>query len=489
VKEAIAERIANSRRLADTQDKVLTVEELLKNASFQELRDFVVRQAKYNTDLTNAIRLEFAHKLTAENEDEDINPYSSIILEIMEDLELDYDDYYGEADIDLDDLDQWIEKARNYVEQHNYQEAVLICKACIEELAEWVQTTDTDIADYIDISYYQSVPFDILEKVVASPNADSKELYDYCLSEMNKDKYIKTIPFERFNDLLAILSAQVNADDFIAMQDSLLAKVADNSSHEAEKILQRKIIFYKNTQQPEKVNALLEKNIQIENFRYQVVEKLYAEQRFTEAKRLIEDFIQEKRDTGRDYAGRWNELLLEIAQKENDIPNIRTLAFSFIQRHFDKKYFDIYKSSFTSDEWSLAMENLLQHYDKNSRDVDYHNYKMHSFSSSAADVLIVENAAERLLKYVEKNLSAERIEKYYPIFVDLYPEKTLELFEKAITDYAIQNIGRTHYEYIAKLLGKIRRIKNGNKIVSKIISNLRAKYKNRRVLMEILSGV
>jgi hypothetical protein len=494
VEEAIAERIANSRRLADTQDGMLTVEELVKNASLQELRDFVVRQAKYNADLTNAVKLEFAHKLTDGNEDEDTNPYSSIISEMMENMELNnslyHNDYYESDNTEFDDLEQWLEKARNYVEQNNCREAVLICKACIEELTEWMRNTDTDIANYIDIDYYLSFSLEILERAAASPDVDTKELYDYCLSEMNKDKYSRTLTFDRFNDLLAILAAELNADEFIALQDSLLAKVEDRSSRDAERILQREIIFYKGTQQPEKIDALIESNVQIENFRYQIVEKLYAGQRFTEAKNLIEDFIQEKRDTGRDYDGRWDKLLLEIAMLENDIPKIRTVAFSFIKRNFDQKYFDIYKSSFTPDEWSSAMENLLQHYETNSRDFDYRNPdRANKFSSSAASVLIAENAAERLLNYVEKNLSAERMERYYPVFVDLYPEKTLELFEKAVNDYAEKHLGRDVYEYIARLLGKIRQIKNGEKTASAMIANYCVKYKKRRLMIEILTRV
>jgi hypothetical protein len=499
VQEAIAERIAHSQHLADTQDKSLTVEDLLTNVSLQELRDFVVRQAKYNTDLTNAVKLEFAHKLTGANsgdkeneDDEDTNPYSSIIQDIMEDVEFDYPAYdeREEEDFEIDSLHQWFDKARDYVEQHNYNEVILICKACIEEFAEWMYNTDTDIIEYIDMYDYETTPFEILETAASSHEIDSRKLYDYCLSEMNKDKYSGTTMLRKFNDLLAVVVSKEDSDEFIALQDSLLAKVDDNASREAERILQREINFYNNTQQPEKANALIEKHIQIENFRYQIVTKHLAEQNLEKAKRLIEDFIQEKRDTGRDYLSRWDELLLEIAQKENDIQSIRTIAFSFIKRNFDRKYFDIYKSAFTPEEWSAAMENLLQHYENNSRDFSYFKYggtKTYNFSSSAANLLVVEGATERLLHYVENNLSVDIIEKYYTSFVDLYPEKTIELFRKTIDDYVADNIGRGCYEHVAQLLDKMQKIENGEKTVSKMVAYYRLKYKKRRLMMEILN--
>jgi hypothetical protein len=477
VKEAIAERIAENHRSADAGEKLLTVEELLKNVSLQELRNFIVRQAKYNSDLTNAVRLEFAHRITGETS----NPYSAILRDILKKTDFDYEDYYEyEEGLSLDGLDLWLEKAQAYAEQKNYREAVLICKACIEEFAEWRQNADADadVDDYINESY-QSTPFEVMEKTLASPDVDSKALFEYCLSEMEKDKYSGTEMFDSFNDLLAVLAAQTNPDRFIALQDSLLKKIKDKSSYEAEKILKRKINFYSNTQQPEKADELIEKNIQIENFRYQVAQKRFAEQNLAEAKKLTKDFLLKDPHAGRNYGSRWDELLLEIAQKEKDIPSIRAIAFSFINRNFDKKYFGIYKSTFAPDEWRDALENLLQHYEKDRR----------GFSSAAADVLVAEGAAERLMQYVAKNLSVEIVERYHRAFAASFPEKTLEMFAKVTDEYAAKNIGRTHYEYIARLLQQIRKIKGGDRTAADMISRYRIKYKNRRAMMEILNKV
>jgi hypothetical protein len=490
VKKAITEHIAKRRVSADAKDKMQTTKELLNEVSFQELYDFVIRQAEYNTDLDNALKLEFAHKLTgkltkeSDENEENTNPYSAILRESLEDASLDfepdYDNYYDDYEsLNLDDLDQWLKKAQDYVDEKNYTEALLICKACIEEFAEWLQETDSETTDYIDIDYYETAPFKIMTQIAASPNTDVKKLYDYCLSEMNEDKYSQSV-FDTFNDILAILAVQVNPNEFIALQNSLLKKISDKSSRESEAILQREIKFYNDIQQPEKANILLENNIQIENFRYRVAEKRFAEQKYAEAKKLINDFLSDKR-----HDQRWDELLLQIAQKENDIPTIRTTAFSFINRIFNKKYFDIYKSAFTPDEWCGALENLLLHYEKNSFSHDFHAYNKSCFSDSIANVLVSEGAAERLMQYIEKNLSAERVEKYHSAFVALYPEKTLELFKKTI-DKNAKNTGRGNYEYVFKLLKLMKKIENGDKTVSEMVARYRIEYKNRRLMLEIL---
>jgi hypothetical protein len=493
VKQAIAEHV--SRQSTESQNKTLTIDELLEKVSLQELRNFVIRQAKYNADLTNAVKLEFAHKLTSAKDDVDddednYNPYFKIVREILEDVyfNCDADDYYYRDDyVNLDGLNQWFEKAKVYVEQQNYSEAILICKACIEEFAEWVQDeeTDSDLLEYIDTDYYESAPLKILEAVATSPDVDYKALYDYCLSEMNKDKYSEV--FDSFNDLLGILAAKINADEFIALQDSLLDKIDNKSSSDAERILRRQINFYNNTQQPNKANALIENNIQIENFRYQAVTKRFAEQNFAEAKKLIKDFICNAKLNYRN--DRWYKILLEIAQEENDIPNIQTLAFSFIEHGFDEQYFDVYKSAFTADEWSDALEHLLQHYEKNVPDSDFYNRKIGKYNSNVVEVLIAEEAAERLMLYIEKYLTVEKMEKYHEIFAGLYPEKTLELFKKTVDDYAVKSVNRSHYEYLVKLLMQIREIKNGDKMVADMVSNYRDQYRTRRVMMEYLDRI
>ncbi|MDR1338679.1 MAG: SWIM zinc finger family protein [Prevotellaceae bacterium] len=491
VQNAITERMV--KHSPADKGKTQTTKELLNEVSLQELRDFVVRQAGYNPDLDNAIRLEFAHKLSGklieESDKNGKNPYSAILREGLEEASLDIElncgnDYYeyDEGSLDLDTMDQWLKKARDYVEAKNYAEAILICKACIEEFAKWLKNTDLEIVEYTDFYHYENAPFEIMERIAESPDTDAKQLYDYCLSEMNKDKYSKTA-FDGFNDLLTILAARIRAGEFITLQNNLLEKISDKSSREAEKILQREIRFYNNTQQPEKANTLLEQNIQIENFRYKVAGMRFAEQKYAEAKKLINDCSPKQyRDR------RWDELLLQIAQKENDIPTIRTTAFSFISHSHNQKYFDIYKSAFTSGEWRDALENLLLHYEKNSRDHDFGTSGTSRFSNAAADVLVAEGAADRLIRYIEENLSAERLEKYHSTFAASYPEKTLELFRKVVDGHA-KHTGRNDYEYLLRLLKLMQTIEKGDKTVSEMVSRYRIEYKNRRLMLEILGNL
>jgi hypothetical protein len=268
IEEAISKRIARNHE--NTKTAEITVEKLLKDVSCKELYDFIVRQAKYNPQLTETILLEFTHKISNEN----TNTYSGLLRTALNDVGFDYEDYYQyeEDYLEIDVLDQLLDKARKYIEQQNYREAILICKACIEEFAAWFEEVDSDFIDYVS-EEYQYESFNILKSALSAPDMDSKELFEYCKSELSRGKYSETAMYDCFHDLLMELAATTNTDEFIAMQDKLLDGASDKSSLEAKKIFQRKIDFYKKNEYPEKAWEIIEANIQIESFREEAVKK------------------------------------------------------------------------------------------------------------------------------------------------------------------------------------------------------------------------
>ena len=104
-----------------------------------------------------------------------------------------------------------------------------------------------------------------------------------------------------------------------------------------------------------------------------------------------------------------------------------------------------------------------------------------------ADVLQTEKQTERLMKYIESHLSVDNLEKYHTGFSAAFPEQTLALFRKVVNDCA-QNTGREHYERIVALFGKMVKIEGGRALVKEILSQYRVLYKNRRAMLEIMTG-
>jgi hypothetical protein len=475
VESAIAERIAkNAENRNDGEGAGLSVEKLLGKLTHKELYDFMVRIARNNPDLSNAVFLEFAEKI----EDGSSNKYVSIIREGLENTELDEDAFYDSEDSTyIDVLDEWYEKARQFLEEKKTCEAVLIARAWIEEYADWLNETvvDSDLIDFIDETY-ESRPFKILEEAAADPNTDIKALYDYCMTEAAKEKYAGLEMADHFNDILATLAAAVNPEAFIDLQRKLLDQVQDKSSYAAKKILDRIIEFYKKLDNPEKAWSYVEDNIQIKTFRRMVVEKRIEQKKYAEAKKLIHDYIDTNQNRRR--PDDWDEYLLQIAQKENDIPTIRSISFSFIKDNFNKQYYEIYKSAFSAGEWEEEFEKLFRHYEA----------KQNFWNDSAADLLAAEGMAERLLDHIEEKLSLEKMEKYHTFFADALPERTLALFRNTLDDYAGKNTGRSHYERIIAVFKMMRKIPGGAAVAADMKARYLIIYKNRRAMVEILNS-
>jgi hypothetical protein len=302
------------------------------------------------------------------------------------------------------------------------------------------------------------------------------ELFDYCKMEISKPKYQRVNMYDGFNVLFMKLSALVGSEDYIALQDKLLNDIDDKSSYEAKKILCGKIDFYRNNKQPEKAFEIIRNNLQIESFREELTKRAIEENKFQEAKKLIEDFISQKGNEGR-HLNSWYVLKLQIAKKENDIPEIRCISFRFLESSYHADYYKIYRSTFTIEEWPQIVEKLIQQYEKLNDN--------RWFNTSVADILQAEKQEERLLKYIEKHLSIDHLEKYYAEFSSSFPEKTLALFRQVIDKYA-QRTGRDVYEHIAQLFGKMSKIEGGKALVREMITQYRTLYRSRRAMMEIL---
>jgi uncharacterized Zn finger protein len=472
VEDAIAERIAKS---AGSRKKGkapgISAEELLRKLTHKELYDFTARLIRNNPDLTSAVFLEFADKIETKSG----NKYVPLIRRELESIEIDTDDYYDEDEIHIDDLDQWTEKAEQYLKDRKPREAVLVAQAYIEEFARWLQESiDSELIDWISDTY-QSCPFEILEKAAAFSEVSKKDLFDYCMAEVSKEKYSGLYMADCFSDLLMKLAAEVNPQAFIDLQLKLLDGLQNKSSRDAEIILKRIVDFYTNCHDPKTAWKYVENNIQIDSFRRMVVEKQIKQKKFSEAKKLIHDYCAARQSNYR--ADIWDDYLLQIAQKEKDIPAIQSIAYSFIKDSFKDQYYPIYKSAFSADEWPERFESLLRHYD--TRD----NF----WSDSAADLLAAEGMAERLMEHIGKKLSLEKLEKYHGFFAAAFPEKALTLFRTALDRYAEENTGRSHYEHIAAVFRKIKKIPGGDAAVADMKRQYLIKYKNRRAMIEILN--
>ena len=477
--DAIPEHIAKQKAAAKAgKADVLSPAKLLAEVTEEELRAFIIAQAAKNAALRKAVLLEFVHKAKPKTVS---NPYSQIIREGLEQIDLEdgYDDWrYHETGISLDILDEMFDKAAASIKNGKYDEAAFIAKACLEEYVEWVNDNGNSVADLVSYGYTER-PFEILRSIAEEGGCNADLLYDYCKAKLNDAKFSKVDMQSCFHGLMLALAIRTNNQDFITVQEKLLADVPNTQSDYAERILSREIEFYRGTGEHGKADAILLANVHIDIFRIKVVDNLIAAHNYDEAKALIGRYPSEEKWRDRT----WDERLLAIATAEHDTPKIREYVWRFIEDRFDQKHYQIYKSTFSATEWTTERERILNHYvQKEGR---YHG-DSHFSSSNTADVLAEENLAERLLSMMEKKPSPSSVEYYYKHFAKLFPERTLALFRTAVDSYVAANVGGGHYYGIAEWLGMIRKLPGGTAVCNAMLADYRLTYKRRTSMIKIL---
>lgn len=480
IKKAIEKKVSKSKssELNDTE----SIENMINKISATELRKFIIDYAQCKPDFANAVQLEFLHTIkenTSEKDRNSIGSYSKILRKELKKYQFDYEDLYDYHDscFEIEVLDDWLMKVKSCVEQNQIDEAVAICKAIIEEYAEWMSNTDEEVVEYVDLKYIEE-PFEILIDIANKNPSYADSLFDYSFDEVKKDKY-------KENDVEAywlglLLKLANNTDQLqrlLTLHDECLKSLSDNSSYQAQKLIEQKINILERLQQPEKAEQLLMDNIQIGAFREKVVKMRIREKKYSEAKKLIKDFLSSDEKSGHYSNHNWNTLLLTIAQKEKDIPTIRKISFSFIGNYFNAEYYRIYKSTFEPDQWPTELQKLLKLYKKN----------WGPFDDSVAKVFLAEKDIDSLFNHIAENPTIRIIENYYTYILSKYPKETLALFRKAIDQHAEHNTGRDSYATIKTLLEKMKKMDGGSELVKLMLEQYRSKYKNRRAMMEVLN--
>lgn len=452
------------------------IKALLENIPNASLKMFIADYARFDEVFFDKFQLAFLEHAAPKPEKKQ-ETYNNILKKALKKVSLGYDDMYGyhEESIEIDVLDEWLDKAEKTIDRDK-ADATAMLKAIIEEYTGWAESIDDEMLEYMDHQYLER-PFDLLEKIALEDETIAADLFEYAIRNAANTSHSSWGYESYFNDLLILLTrTPIQLDRFLVLQQKFLEKTADSNLHDAETVTQRIITVYRNHGREKDATSLIETNIWIPRFRKQLVEQKIAGKDYIAAKQLINELLNDTNKEIRYNEWEWNVLLLQIARQENDIPAIRKLSFGFIENRFDADYYRIYKNTFDGQDWIIEQQQIIKHYENGNQ----------YFKDAIADIFVIEKDPSNLIAYLEKYLSIGHLEKYYSHFVKENPEKTLQFFRKSIDHYALVNTGRSHYENIVKWLRVMSKIGDGREIVKQMVANYLVLYKNRRAMIDIL---
>ena len=456
--------------------------EILKYLKTPDLHKFIIDYAEKHPEFMENFIAHFnPQQISADKDD-----YEGIVMDAFggntlksSDRYQDYGDYGFDALSVAEDLKPLLDKADYFVKHKNFEEAIRICTAMIETIAdEW--SPDFDYDGEVQVIYDAAI--DKLQKMLEQnllSSAQKQTLFTWYSEEQQKEKHrdaglntsLKALE-AFFSDTPEMLQQNINnideriqnAPNDYRREEAAMDKIRllQHAGHmqEAETAISQYLVF-------SKVRALR-------------VEKLMQEKQYEQAIVVITDGIKiaEAHNHPGTIAG-WKDKLLDIYLLQNNKAKIISTAHDlFISGRDSWKYYQTLKKYIPQAEWPHALQRLL---------AGMSDGGWGGANEFKAEILIEHQMWDSLFALCKK-ANAESIEKYEKYLKPYYAKEIFDAYFNYAEKQALIT-DKQAYTNIARILKKMKGYEGGKEMVNKLLLKYRELYKRRKNMMEELKGV
>lgn len=305
------------------------------------------------------------------------------------------------------------------------------------------------------------------------------------IGAMIKNENYANYDLADLNELLFMISLKTtDVEGAIKIIDDTL--LIEPDSFRTSLLVISKIDLLENAGRQEEIESVISQYLYHPEIRKIRLEELIENKAFQKALSLIDEGIKlAKKENHSGTVCDWKDQKLSIYQKTDQKEKVIQLAEDLLITERDSmRYFHILKNTVSSDHWTSYLDNFLIHAEKNKRYLE---------SYVLAQIYIEEKYWDKLMDFYETHMYLNKnynsTESYEEYLKSLYPERILKLYHSKIFDYAERNMGRDHYQYVTRILKKMKTYPGGIKIVNAIVSHFRKTYHKRRAMMEKLEGI
>lgn len=458
-------------------EKKLTVSQhidaILKNTSHEDLLNFIRNNALKNQNFRNLFLSEFSGNSSGISKELIAKQLRAIVKSACG--RYGYIEWGNTSKV-FKQVNQYILAAQKQISEQQYEHALQICFAVMEEMTKSIQLADDsdgDIGGCVDMA------FDLLVKISTQspPEHIRKQLFDYCIFAFNNDTYEG---WDWHFGLLR-LAAEILVD---ASEADQLLKCLDNTPlHDFDKSRaeQIRLSIYKKTKSPKEVEKYIEAHLSNTEFRKEAIQSAIDIKQFDKAISLAEAGIKQDQKTQPGLIYTWYDYLLEIAKLQKVTDKIVEYArFLFMNGIYNQKlYFKTLKENISKREWKQFIDKLIS---------DLYSRGSFNSSESLIFIFIEEKRLEQLLEYLRFNVSLSMIERFESELAKDYSETLIEMYETEIQEYAKANTGRSHYITVCKYLRRMKKL-GGKQKAEELTENLKKQFNNRPAFLEELAGV
>lgn len=460
-------------RNTDNYDKILD------KISENEIKEFVLEKIYENFDFQNEFRSHFVQyfeKTPKKVYEKRIA--QSIYQAIGRKGFIEYNETYKFSNAMYD----YIQEANNLIKHNEYQAPFWIASLILEELPD-LPIDDSDGTT----SYVESECVEVIEKILEKCKNDSviKEIFNWIIESIKNDTLgdysdgIEKVLDEHFiedkfvNERLKIIDEKIQE----------LEQQEDHySEYKLEELIKTKIaLLYQLGMDKEAIKTIKE-NIYYVPIRRMLIDIERKNENIDKVEKLLKEGM--KIALKRGHYGTvtyYIEELLSIYKEHNQKEKYKNLVeetlFKYSRGSF--KYYKKLKDLYTEEQWKNMRDNIIKILESDGE--GYHR-------DDLRQIYIEEQYYEKLYHSVMSTPLFEIVVKYEKYLKKDFEKQLLEEYQKIVNEKA-RFTGKRNYEDVRKILQHMKTLKNGEKLVEKMVEEYKIKYANRRLMLEELNKI
>ena len=470
-------------------DETVDIQQLLSFANPQELSQFIYEYASMHSEFKTALLNRFmAKELSATSKEKD---YRAEIQSVFNDSYYNrksryhnrYDDFDCDWETVFNRMDIFLEKADFFLNVGNIDTTIDIALQTLRSIGENYEDGLLYNDDLYPSDYCEQAG-DLLIKVIEHPKTTQKQKTAIFqeLGQLAKLSTYRDYDLYDIDELLMKINLSVQpAEKALELIDKLLEERKD--TYDLYQIVLRKVNLLTGLHEEQKAADTIRQYIYLTEIREMEVDKLIASCQYDEAIRLLNEGIEiaEKEE----HIGTVDEWLktklriYEMTHQTSDV--INTCRLLFVSGRDRLEYYSKLKTLVPKEEWKSFLDTMM-------KETQFSKY--FSFGENdEAEIYVREKDYERLfmlLLSVNYN-QLKALMKYAHHLKNTHSEPLIAMYASLLNDYAEQNMGRNHYEFVAQALLCAKKLNGGQEAVKRLVAEFRIKYKRRPAMMEVLA--
>lgn len=460
-------------RNTDNYDKILD------KISENEIKEFVLEKIYENFDFQNEFRSHFVQyfeKTPKKVYEKRIA--QSIYQAIGRKGFIEYNETYKFSNAMYD----YIQEANNLIKHNEYQAPFWIASLILEELPD-LPIDDSDGTT----SYVESECVEVIEKILEKCKNDSviNEIFNWIIESIKNDTLgdysdgIEKVLDEYFiedkfvNERLKIINEKIQE---LEQQENYY------SEYKLEELIKTKIALLYQLDMDKEAIKTIKENIYYVPIRRMLIEIERENGNIDNVEKLLKEGM--KIALKRGHYGTvtyYIEELLSIYKEQNQKEKYKNLLeetlFKYSRGSF--KYYKKLKELYTEEQWKNMRDGIIKILESDGE--GYHR-------DDLRQIYIEEQYYEKLYHSVMSTPLFEIVVKYEKYFKKDFEKQLLEEYQKIVNEKATFT-GKRNYEDVRKILQHMKTLKNGEKLVEKMVEEYKIKYANRRLMLEELNKI